>query len=60
MVSTEEEFRGLSLALYNRHFGEMRGLSIGLFNSADELRGFQIGVLNRAGGRWLPIANADF
>lgn len=44
---------------------EMYGLSIALFNSADRLRGVQLGLLNRAGNnpppfRWLPILNLHF
>jgi hypothetical protein len=43
--------------------GEQHGLTIGLFNYAESLDGVQVGLLNyagnnRAGLRWLPIANA--
>ena len=31
---------------YNRAYGAQRGISIGLFNSAAELFGIQIGILN--------------
>ncbi len=33
---------------YNRAYGAQRGISIGLFNSAAELFGIQIGILNYA------------
>jgi hypothetical protein len=58
-----EEARGLTMAAYNQIRGPQHGLAIGVFNSADELHGVQLGVLNRAKNnkppfRWLPIANA--
>ena len=42
-----------------------RGLTIGIFNKAEELEGIQIGLLNHAGNnrgmlRWLPLINAHF
>jgi hypothetical protein len=54
---------GLAIAPYNRYEGVQRGLTIGLFNWATELRGVQIGLLNRADNnpapfRWLPLVNA--
>jgi hypothetical protein len=35
----------------------VRGLQFGLFNSAKDLKGLQIGLLNRSGRRVLPIIN---
>ena len=57
--------QGVTIAGYNRIEGVQRGLAIGLFNSAKELHGIQIGLLNHAGNnrgiaRWLPIVNAHF
>jgi hypothetical protein len=58
-----EEARGVTIAAYNEIRGPQHGLAIGVFNSADELHGVQLGVLNRAKNnrppfRWLPIVNA--
>ena len=55
--------RGVAIAAFNQIRGEQHGLAIGVFNSADELHGMQIGLLNRARNnrppfRWLPIFNA--
>ena len=51
------------MALFNQVRGTQHGLAIGVFNTADELHGIQIGVLNRARNnrppfRWLPVVNA--
>jgi hypothetical protein len=56
------ELRGISIAGWTRVRQEQRGLSIGLFNQAEELHGVQLGVLNFAGNnhglaRWLPLIN---
>jgi hypothetical protein len=56
---------GMSIAAFNQVRGVQRGLAIGVFNTADELHGIQIGILNRAGNnkppfRWLPVFNAHF
>jgi hypothetical protein len=53
---------GLSVAGWNRVRGQQRGLTIGLFNQAEELHGVQLGLLNFAGNnrglaRWTPILN---
>lgn len=61
----ENDLRGLGVATYNRYRGVQRGLTIGVFNWASELRGVQIGLLNRADNnppalRWLPLLNASF
>lgn len=54
------ETTGFQIAAYNQVLGAQHGLAIGVFNSAAELHGMQIGLLNRAGNnrppfRWLPI-----
>ena len=54
--------RGVTLSAYNHIKGEQRGLSLGLLNTAWELHGWQIGVLNYArnnpkGLRLLPLFN---
>lgn len=59
------ELTGISIATYNRISGVQTGLVIGLFNSADELHGVQVGLLNIAknnGGiaKVLPLINAHF
>lgn len=60
-----ESARGLSVAAWNRVSGPMYGVSIGLYNDADELHGVQIGVLNRARDNpppfeFLPFLNLHF
>lgn len=59
------EFDGIGIAGYTEVRGVQRGITIGLFNRADELHGIQIGLLNRAGNnappfRWLPLINVHF
>jgi hypothetical protein len=54
--------QGVSISSWNRIVGEQRGLSIGLLNTAWELNGWQVGVLNYAknnpkGLRLLPLFN---
>lgn len=46
---------GVSVSAYNRFRGPQRGLAIGLYNSAFELHGVQIGVLNRAKNNKAPF-----
>ena len=46
---------GLSISAYNRVRGPQRGLTIGLYNSADALHGIQIGVVNRAKNNKAPF-----
>jgi len=53
---------GLALSPYNPIRGLQRGLAIGLYNSADELNGVQMGILhraknNRAPFKILPVLN---
>lgn len=59
------DLTGVALGGYNRVEGVQRGLTIGIFNWARELRGVQIGLLNYAGNneppfRLVPIFNAHF
>lgn len=56
------DLSGVSVAGWTRIRHVQRGLSIGLFNQAEELHGVQFGLLNYAGNnhglaRWLPIIN---
>jgi hypothetical protein len=60
-----EDLRGLSIAGYNEVRGVQTGITIGLYNTADQLNGVQIGLLNRANNnrppfRLLPLFNAHF
>jgi hypothetical protein len=57
-----QNLTGVSVAGWTRVRNEQRGLSLGLFNQAEELHGVQLGLLNFAGNnhgfaRWLPIVN---
>jgi hypothetical protein len=45
---------GLSLSAVNHVRGRQRGLTIGLFNIARDLRGVQLGLFNYAGNNPLP------
>ena len=65
VMNRAENMTGLSVAAINAFSGSQTGLSLGLFNSADELHGVQIGLLNHAPNnppwaRWLPLVNAHF
>jgi hypothetical protein len=46
---------GISISAYNRVRGPQRGLAIGLYNSAYELHGVQIGLVNRAKNNRAPF-----
>jgi hypothetical protein len=55
---------GVAIGAYNDIRGSQRGLTIGLYNNADELHGVQLGLLNRAGNnrgifRLLPLINLN-
>ena len=55
-------FTGVSASAFNHVKGEQRGLTIGVFNYAQQLHGLQLGVLNyvrdnRAPFRLLPLFN---
>jgi hypothetical protein len=65
LMTRTAHLRGLAFAGYNEVRGIQRGITIGVFNRADELHGLQIGLLNHAGNnsgifRWLPLLNAHF
>jgi hypothetical protein len=56
---------GLSLSAYNRVRGLQTGVAIGIYNSAWELKGVQIGAVNRAKNnrapfKILPLFNIHF
>jgi hypothetical protein len=64
-IRSDSSVTGVAFGLFNDVRGVQRGLSVGVYNSADVLEGVQIGLLNRAknnppGTRWLPIVNAHF
>jgi len=55
--------KGLAISSFNHIQGTQKGVTIGIFNFANDLRGLQLGVLNfnksnPKGLRWLPIFNA--
>ena len=57
--------KGLSVSAFNHVQGDVFGVCIGIFNWANRVRGFQLGVLNHVrsnpkGLRWLPIFNTSF
>ena len=61
-VSREGTLRGVSVGSFNAIHGTQRGLTIGIVNSARELHGVQIGLVNFAannerGRRVLPLVN---
>jgi hypothetical protein len=65
IVNRSHRFDGLAVAAHNSVGGLQRGVSIGLFNHAEDLRGVQIGLLNHVPSnpwwaRWLPLVNARF
>lgn len=57
--------KGLSVSAFNHIRGDLFGVTIGIFNYAYSVRGFQLGVLNHVknnppGLRWLPVFNTSF
>jgi hypothetical protein len=61
-IERDGSMRGVSVSAFNRLSGVQHGLTIGVLNIAEELRGVQIGLINIArrnpkGRRVLPIAN---
>jgi len=61
-IEREGSMRGVSVSAFNRLSGVQHGLTIGVLNIAEELRGVQIGLINIArrnpkGRRVLPIVN---
>src|SRR5690606_15687214 len=64
-MTRTDDLTGGAVGAYNKVRGGQRGISIGIFNTAEELRGVQIGLLNHAANnpppfRWLPLINASF
>ena len=56
------EQKGIALSLLHNSFNEQSGVAISVFNKAEELHGFQFGLLNFAGNnrklfQWLPFFN---
>ena len=54
--------RGVSVSAFNRLSGVQHGLTVGILNITDDLRGLQIGLVNIGrrnpkGRRVLPIVN---
>lgn len=61
-IERDGSMRGVSVSAFNRLSGVQHGLTIGVLNIAEELRGVQIGLVNIArrnpkGRRVLPIVN---
>jgi hypothetical protein len=59
------EMVGLSVSAFNHIRGSQRGLAVGIFNYAYDIKGLQLGLLNHVssnpkGLRWLPIFNTRF
>jgi hypothetical protein len=57
--------KGVSIAAYNKVYDRQNGLTIGLFNVAENLNGAQIGLINIAKNNsvWtkvLPLINMHF
>ena len=62
--TSAEKVNGITIAAINGST-EHHGLSIGIFNRTEKLRGVQIGLINYAGNnpkglRWLPLINMHF
>jgi hypothetical protein len=57
--------RGVGISAFNNIQGQQRGLTIGVLNIADDLKGVQLGLINiarsnRKGLKVLPVFNTDF
>ena len=64
-IEADGELKGVGISAFNHIKGRQNGLTIGIFNYAESLKGVQIGLLNFAGNnkgirRWLPILNWNF
>ena len=64
VLNTSQETRGIQIGVFN-HSAAMNGIQIGLlYNTADTLKGVQIGLLNFTWNRkpmfFFPIINASF
>jgi len=65
IMNRTTDLSGGAIGIYNEVRGVQRGVTIGIFNTAETLRGIQIGLLNHAANnsppfRWLPLINASF
>jgi hypothetical protein len=65
IMTRTTDLQGFAIGGYNEVRGVQRGITIGIYNRAEELHGLQIGLLNYAGNnsgvlRWLPLVNAHF
>ena len=65
VINRAQDFSGVGIAAYNNIGGSQSGLTLGVFNHAENLNGIQIGVLNHVASnppmlRWLPLFNAAF
>ena len=56
-INVAMEVEGVQVAGFINKARRVRGVQISVINSADDLKGFQIGLINRSGKRWLPIVN---
>ncbi|MBK6996841.1 MAG: carboxypeptidase-like regulatory domain-containing protein [Lewinellaceae bacterium] len=56
-INVAKEVKGVQVAGFINKARRVRGVQISIINSADDLKGFQIGLINRSGKRWLPIFN---
>ena len=62
---TSSKMNGLAISCLTNVFDKQNGVSISFFNRAEELYGFQFGLLNYAGNnrrifRWIPLLNFNF
>ena len=59
------EIRGVSVGTAGSEFHTVHGVTIGFYNSAKELHGLELGLINHAGNnkglfKWTPILNFHF
>ena len=62
LINNATKINGLAFSFYANSFDVQNGVSIGSYNRATELHGFQFGLINYAGNnrklfRWLPFFN---
>jgi len=62
LVVSSSKINGIAIAFLRNSFDKQNGVSISCFNGAEELHGFQFGLLNYAGNnrrlfRWTPFIN---
>jgi len=65
LINRSHDFDGIGISAHNSVSGMQRGLQVGVFNYAEDLRGVQVGVLNYVPTnpwflRWLPLVNFRF